>query len=141
LIDAHRKGKISKDDVIAKIPLLLLTVFFIWLSVGVADASRSFPATHLFSGWEKFILSGEALALYMAKLLTPGFLSCLYPFSGQLSPSMTAVVFVFMLSLLGWMLMARQSSTMAAVRGPAIFFLVTIAPVLHLLKVNTSPIY
>ena len=142
MIDHYRQGKLTRENFLEKIPWFAVAGFFIWLTMRVADQSHSFPATGNFTMPERVALSAQALTLYVAKLILPVLLSCLYPFEGNLGRVSSGLALLFLGMLLTWAVYGdRLKGGLVATRWPLIFFMVTLAPVLHLLRVNTSLIY
>lgn len=140
LVDVFLKRKITLKDVINKMPLLFIALFFSFLTIRVADSIGGFPGTRYFSFTTKILFSLYAFFLYVSKLFFPYQLSCLYPFPERNNGVYSGVFYISILAVLG-LIYAVVKKGNRPLKMAFLFFCITIFPVLHLIRVNTSVIY
>jgi tetratricopeptide (TPR) repeat protein len=140
-IDYYLQGKIGWGDVFRKTPFFLLTFYFGWLTLKAAQHLAAdyvpFFLVHHLSLFNRINLSSEAFWMYLQKFFIPHPLACYYPiiyyFHGPLFLySVTAAGLFFFFALF-----RRQAGLRVSYLG-LLWFVLTIAPFLHLYGVSES---
>ena len=143
-IDYYWQGKIGWGEVLRKSPYFLLSFYFGRLTLIAAHhvTAGSVPAflTQHLPFLHRIDLSSEALWMYGQKFFIPHPLSCLYPMAYYSNGAllfysvMGAVVFLFLAAF-------RQQDGLRISFLGLTWFLLTIAPFLHIYGVSESIIY
>ncbi|MDP2654590.1 MAG: tetratricopeptide repeat protein [Candidatus Omnitrophota bacterium] len=138
LLDRYENGKISREDVLWKLPHFVIVVLYIIGVRAAAGGADAFPATALNPPLMKILLSGQALLIYFVKILVPVNLSAFYPLPEYANPGL----FLSPLAVLGTgFVLYRRFRTHPLLSFAILFFVVTIAPTLHLAEINDSVVY
>jgi protein O-mannosyl-transferase len=140
-VDYYSEGKIGWGDVFRKTPFFLLTFYFGWLTLKAAHHLAAdyvpFFLIHHLPLFHRLDLSSEALWMYGQKFFIPYPLSCYYPiiyyFYGKLFLYSAAAGALFLLMAA----FRKQAGQRTCFLG-LLWFLLTIAPFLHLYGLSES---
>lgn len=137
LLDRQARGRISKDDLIEKIPFCFFAAAFMIPTWMAAHSVNAFPGTELYGFFDRILLSVYALWVYLVKLIVPFRLSAFH------SHPSTYVELFFALTVMAAFGIGiyQLNKNDKFFTFCMLFFLLTIWPVLHLLEINDSIIY
>lgn len=137
LIDYWESGKLTKKQIINKLPLLGISILFGIKSMIDQKAFGSLTdENEAFTFVERIGLGGYAFITYLWKAIAPYNLSCFYPYPGREGGSISFTYYLYTLGalvLLGLVWMARRNR--AVVFG-SLFFLINIALLLQFIPVG-----
>jgi len=140
-IDYFRNKKITLRDVKDKSPLFILSLVFGILSVYAANFSLNYQDPYItnqtLSFLNRILLSCYALFFSAGKLVWPVALSCVYPLSIYLRENL--FIFPFILAgILFVVFFQKRTPQSLFLRFGTLFFLITLAPFLHMYGVSDS---
>jgi len=138
-IDYYYLGKISWADIYRKIPFILLSFYFGLMTLKSAQQTAPdyipYFLNHHLSLIQRLNLSSEAICMYVQKFLIPYPLACFYPIKfyshGPLFMYTGGIIFFLMVAL------RHQGQWRLSLLG-LIWFLISLAPFLHIYGVNES---
>lgn len=145
LIDYYFIGKIKKKQLFDKIPFFIIAGLCAGLTLYFADVSCAFPTSQASSLFDRIVFSSYAVFLYIAKLLWPVHLSCMYPLPDKLNgfyplgvyASLALIPIFFVLVVF----LYKRNDFRRTILPAFLFFLITLFPTLHFIEVNTGLIY
>lgn len=137
LLDLFFVRRMTRTVWLEKLPLLVLSVLFGLVGLFAAQTVEALHYTAVFSWGERIVLAGYSLGLYLARLVFPMGLSCLYPYpekvSGFFSLNVYAVSLLAWLAAVASLYLSRRNKWLTL--GTA-FFAVNIAPGLQIVPVG-----
>ncbi|MFA5087781.1 MAG: tetratricopeptide repeat protein [Candidatus Omnitrophota bacterium] len=138
LVDYWFTGKVDKKAVKEKLPFFMIAAGMGLITWSFARSSASFPASKIYSVWDRFLFSGLALVVYAFKSLFPIRLSGFY----GLPPAhdVRLLLFLLILFFIPFALRKILRKDKLAFFSCA-FFILTIWPYLHFLEINDSIVY
>ncbi|MFC2149638.1 tetratricopeptide repeat protein [Candidatus Auribacterota bacterium] len=134
LIDYFMDNKFSKKIILNKIPFFLLTLAFIIIAF-YARYTRILFIQPTLNTFDNLFVANFGLLFYLIKTVFPLNLSCYYPTPlkvGGLLPTTFLISPLFVI-LLAVLIFLTRKKTKIMIFG-ALFYLVTISPVLHLVS-------
>lgn len=142
LLDYYFRRKLDIRNTAGKMPFFAIALGLGWRTWSAAQEANGFPVTALFSFTDRFFLSTHAFFLYLRKLAFPHTISCFYPLPPKTAGFFTPLVYlapagVLTFFILIWFLGRKER----LLRFALLFFVISVAPVLHLAQVNDSIIY
>ncbi len=84
-IDLYRQQKITKELILAKVPLFIISVFVGGLGLYGAKLTGAYHVSELFNLGDRVLLAASGYFIYVIKLIMPYQLSCLYPYPDRAS--------------------------------------------------------
>lgn len=142
LLDYYFRRKLDIRNIAGKMPFFAVALGLGWRTWSAAREANGFPVTALFSFTNRFFLSAHAMAIYLCKLAFPQGISCFYPLPAKTAGFFAPIVYLagagaLAFFILIWFLGRKDR----LLRFALLFFVVGVAPVLHLAQVNDSIIY
>ena len=83
-VDFYLSGKITKKDILQKVPYLVLSLAFGLLGVFILDDQGSLESAATYPAWQRIFVGSYSYLIYMIKAIVPYRLSPLYPYAPSL---------------------------------------------------------
>lgn len=83
-VDYYLSGKITKKDVLLKLPYLILSLAFGLLGVFILDDQGSLESAATYPAWQRVFVGSYSYLIYLVKAVVPYKLSPLYPYAPTL---------------------------------------------------------
>jgi protein O-mannosyl-transferase len=116
-IDFFVSGKITKRDLLLKLPFLAIALVFGLINLQTQAEAQFINYSHAFPYWQRTAFAGFALMKYLQLFVIPVKLSVIYPYPPQ-APQVFAAGFVFLALLamaVGLLLKRRKNEAVALV--------------------------
>ena len=137
LMDWYQTGKFSSKSVLRAMPFLLVSIFFALLATHFM-----LPNTQEWNLWDRAVLSGYAVFLYLKHAVFPFQQSAYYPFPIKIDGYFEPVVYVgCSLVIVLFLGVLYQFRNQRAVIFGWLFFFVSIGLSLHFIKINSGIVY
>jgi len=132
--DYLTEQKVTKHDLIQKIPFFAITGLFCLLTVYIHYHSPEVTSRPPFTLWQKFFISSYGFIFYIGKMLLPVKLSCIYPYPEDIYATLPAIFIAapFIVAVLGAAAFFSARHTKTIIFG-FLFYAITVAPVLQFL--------
>ncbi len=142
IIDYAYKEKITITDIKQKTPYFLLSFLFGLITLVAVHLQQAFPNSLRFPFIEKFIFSTSAIFFYIFLILCPFKLSAYHPFPSDYGGSLptfqrySPIMFIILCILI-----FSNKKLNKQIKAGFAFFLITIAPTMHIFAMNDSFVY
>ncbi len=141
-IDYAYKGKITITDLKQKIPYFLLSLLFGLITLEAVHLQQAFPNSARFTFINKFIFSTSAIFFYIFLILCPFKLSAYHPFPTDYGGSFpTLQRYSPLMFMVLCILIFSNKKLNKQIKAGFAFFLITLAPTMHIFAMNDSFVY
>lgn len=137
LIDYYNGKKIDKNSMKAKIPFWIISIIFVFVTFATQHKADAFRLAPKLSFIDNFFIASHGIVFYIIKLLVPINLSCFYPYPEKIN-NLFPIQFIIspiIVLCLAIAVIISERYTKKILFG-ALFFLITIFPVLQLIPVG-----